>query len=365
MPAPVTPPRPFPKVPHAWTATPHHDAASRLSRRVIPYVAAVAAVSIAVFARLMLAPQVGTELPFITLFPMVFVVAFFFGLGPAVVATLIGLLAALQFFLAPAGRWLPSGATPTLGALLFTLTGVGIGWLGEARLRAMPRRRRGARAGPHRSGARGGRDDPRRGGGRAGRRGDAARGGGVEARGERIAAIRAADGAASNGSSAAHRRAHRRRRSLARHLHESGRRHTDACSAEADGRSAAMGSPRRGRRRGVRIGLPPHDGRGAGLHGASILSTAQPLAAGDGLPIDRRTDGGAARRIRPRPGAGSHRAARGDRRELRGRDRRQAPRRDDHELERRRGAHLRLLRRGDRGSVHLHAGAPGAARRRA
>ena len=115
----------------------HHDSVSRLSRRVIPYVAALAAVSIAVFARLMLGPQLGTELPFITLFPMVFVVAFFFGLGPAVVATLIGLLAALQFFLAPAGRWLPSGATPTLGALLFTLTGVGIGWLGEARLRAV------------------------------------------------------------------------------------------------------------------------------------------------------------------------------------------------------------------------------------
>ena len=160
---------------------------------------------------------------------------------------------------------------PRWAPLLFTLTGVGIGWLGEARLRAVARRRRGARAGPHGGGARGGRDDPRRGGGRAGRRGDAARRGGIEARGERVAAIRAADGPRRTDSRQSHRRAHRRRRSLARHLYESGRRHTDAASAEADGRSAVMGGSRRGRRRGVRIGLPPHDGRRAGLHGASIL----------------------------------------------------------------------------------------------
>ena len=206
----------------------HHDSVSRLSRRVIPYVAALAAVSIAVFARLMLGPQLGTELPFITLFPMVFVVAFFFGLGPAVVATLIGLLAALQFFLAPAGRWLPSGATPTLGALLFTLTGVGIGWLGEARLRAV--RAAAVALGRARTEAERAEEETIRAEEEAARAEEETLRAEEESqpRGERIAAIRAADGARRTDSRQSHRRAHRRRRSLARHLYESGRRHTDA-----------------------------------------------------------------------------------------------------------------------------------------
>jgi PAS domain S-box-containing protein len=112
------------------------DSLNRPGLLLLPYVASLAAVSIGVLLRLMLTPQLGTELPFITLFPVIFLVAFFFGFGPAVLATVAGLLAALQLFMDPPGQLSMSGPVPQLGALLFTMTGIGIGWLGEARLRA-------------------------------------------------------------------------------------------------------------------------------------------------------------------------------------------------------------------------------------
>ena len=112
------------------------DALSRLGPRVLPYVVAVGAVGIAVLIRLLLQRQLGTELPFVALFPVVFLVAFFFGLGPSVVATVVSLVGALELFMGPGGTLAGGGAVPQVGSLLFGLTGLGIGWLGESRLRA-------------------------------------------------------------------------------------------------------------------------------------------------------------------------------------------------------------------------------------
>ena len=112
------------------------DSLNRLGRLLLPYVASLGAVSIGVLIRLMLTPQLGTELPVITLFPVIFLVAFFYGFGPAVLATLVGVLAALQFFMDPPGQLSMTGPVPRLGALLFAVTGIGIGWLGGARLHA-------------------------------------------------------------------------------------------------------------------------------------------------------------------------------------------------------------------------------------
>ncbi len=105
-------------------------------RAVLPYLLAGAAVSAGVLLRLLLARVLGVELPFITLFPVVFIVAYFLGFGPTLLATALGIVAAVELFLGP--RHGPGVAEPVaqLGALLFGLTGVGIGWLGQERLRA-------------------------------------------------------------------------------------------------------------------------------------------------------------------------------------------------------------------------------------
>jgi PAS domain S-box-containing protein len=112
------------------------DSLSRLGARALPYVAATGVVGIAVLLRLLLGRQLGTDLPFITLFPAIFVVAFLFGFGPSVVATFVGLVAALELFMTPGTTLAASAPVVWLGSLLFGLTGLGIGWLGEARLRA-------------------------------------------------------------------------------------------------------------------------------------------------------------------------------------------------------------------------------------
>jgi two-component system cell cycle sensor histidine kinase/response regulator CckA len=109
---------------------------ARLMRVVLPYLLAGAAVSAGVLLRLLLARMVGAELPFITLFPVVFIVAYFLGFGPTVLATALGIMAAVELFMAPRPGVGVAEPVAQLGALLFGLTGIGIGWLGEARLRA-------------------------------------------------------------------------------------------------------------------------------------------------------------------------------------------------------------------------------------
>ena len=112
---------------------PPTDSLRSVPHRLLQYLLALAAVGIGILFRLVLEPELGAELPFITLFPALFLVASLFGLGPTLVATAAGLLATLRFF--PGGSsWI--GSIPPLGALLFALSGIGIGWLGEARLRA-------------------------------------------------------------------------------------------------------------------------------------------------------------------------------------------------------------------------------------
>jgi PAS domain S-box-containing protein len=109
---------------------------ARLMRALLPYLLAGAAVSVGVLLRLLLARVLGAELPFITLFPVVFVVAYFLGFGPTVLATVLGIVAALELFMEPRHGIGVAETVAQLGALFFGLTGVGIGWLGGERLRA-------------------------------------------------------------------------------------------------------------------------------------------------------------------------------------------------------------------------------------
>jgi PAS domain S-box-containing protein len=94
--------------------------------------------------RLLLRPVLGDELPFITLFPAVFLAAWAGGLGPALLATVASVVLALLLFFPPA--FSPThGPIGIIGAGLFLLIGVATGWLGESRLRAQARSEAAAR----------------------------------------------------------------------------------------------------------------------------------------------------------------------------------------------------------------------------
>jgi PAS domain S-box-containing protein len=106
-------------------------------RRLLPaYLVAVAAVAVAVAVRAALMPALGTTLPFITLFPTIFVVAFVGGLGPTLLATVLGTLAALYLFIEPLQSLALTDPIARLGVLLFGASGLATAWLGESRLRA-------------------------------------------------------------------------------------------------------------------------------------------------------------------------------------------------------------------------------------
>src|SRR5215207_9396762 len=101
-----------------------------------PYLWALTAVALGVWLRWMLASRLGTALPFITLFPAIFISAYVGGLRPTLLATFLSILAGLYLFIEPVGSISLSDPVAQLGALLFGAAGVGTGWLGEARLTA-------------------------------------------------------------------------------------------------------------------------------------------------------------------------------------------------------------------------------------
>ena len=83
-----------------------------MTARVRPYLLAAAAVAAVFLLRWLLAPVLGSSLPFITFFFAVFFAAWYGGFGPAVFAAVLGgLLAAAVFFPMPGGVDLsaPSG----------------------------------------------------------------------------------------------------------------------------------------------------------------------------------------------------------------------------------------------------------------
>src|SRR5690349_14542715 len=108
----------------------------RLQQRLAPYLWACIAVAAGVLLRSLLTPQLKSSLPFITLFPAVFVAAYLGGLGPGILATLLGVLTALLFFINPVGSLSLANPVAFYGVLLFTLSGAATAWLGEARLQA-------------------------------------------------------------------------------------------------------------------------------------------------------------------------------------------------------------------------------------
>jgi two-component system cell cycle sensor histidine kinase/response regulator CckA len=117
---------------------PSRDSPSPSGRKLLPYLWAVGAVSVAIVLRNLLAPVLGTAFPFITLFPAVFVVAYIGGFGPTVLATLLSALAVVYLVFDGGSAALPALADQ-LGLTLYVATGLATGVLGESRLRARRR----------------------------------------------------------------------------------------------------------------------------------------------------------------------------------------------------------------------------------
>ncbi len=113
--------------------------------RFLPYLLALTGVLLMGMARVLLTPLLGSDLPFVTLFPAVFFAAWAGGLGPAVAATAVSLLLALFLFFPPVTSLDVAGVVAPLGAGLFALTGVAAGWLGRSRLQAQKRAETAAR----------------------------------------------------------------------------------------------------------------------------------------------------------------------------------------------------------------------------
>jgi two-component system, cell cycle sensor histidine kinase and response regulator CckA len=108
----------------------------RLRNGVASYLAATAVVLLMAGARWMLAPALGEQLPFITFIIALLFVAWFGGVGPTLFATALGAVLALYLFIQPIYRVHLAGTLGTVGLLLFVLTGLIAGLLGESRLRA-------------------------------------------------------------------------------------------------------------------------------------------------------------------------------------------------------------------------------------
>ena len=96
--------------------------------------------------RVLLNPLLGYQLPFLTLFPAVFLAAWAGGLGPTLLSTAVGIAAALYLFF-PAGpsTIITDPVVEVVGSVLFALTGVAAAVLGESRLRVQRRAETAAR----------------------------------------------------------------------------------------------------------------------------------------------------------------------------------------------------------------------------
>jgi signal transduction histidine kinase len=88
--------------------------------RATPFAAAFAAAAIALTLRWLLNPVLGTDLPYITLFPAIAFAAWYCGIGPSAISTVIMALGA-QYSIVTPRQLLPSNLSQWLGVLAFGL----------------------------------------------------------------------------------------------------------------------------------------------------------------------------------------------------------------------------------------------------
>jgi two-component system sensor kinase FixL len=106
------------------------------------YGAALAAVGLAWLFRYSLRDSFGVTVPYVQFYPAIIFAAWFGGLGPGVLATVVSALAAMYAFLPPSGLAV-GGAEDQLSVAVFVGTGVLIAWLNH-RLRRTQEEQRAA-----------------------------------------------------------------------------------------------------------------------------------------------------------------------------------------------------------------------------
>jgi two-component system sensor kinase FixL len=92
------------------------------------YTVAAAALIASLGLRLMLQPWLGLSVPYLQFFPAITLASWYGGFGPGALATAGAALAAVYFFLPPAGFGVDSTAD-LVSLPLFIATGLGIAWL--------------------------------------------------------------------------------------------------------------------------------------------------------------------------------------------------------------------------------------------
>jgi K+-sensing histidine kinase KdpD len=128
--------KPFASLPRL-SAGPHHT--PRPPTRVSPYVIAIVAVIAMAALRLGLNRWLGSEFPFVTFFPAVFLAAWMGGWWPTVAATLLGAALSVLLVMAPVDPKTSINPAEVIGLLLFVTIGLAAGALGEARRRDQAR----------------------------------------------------------------------------------------------------------------------------------------------------------------------------------------------------------------------------------
>jgi PAS domain S-box-containing protein len=112
-----------------------HDS-GRLFNFIRPYVFAATCVVLAVLARLSLDPLIDFQFPYATLYFAVLLSAWYGGIGPALAALALAVLAEVHFILPPRGGWWVMGLDQKIGLAQFIAVGTGIALIGGAMMSA-------------------------------------------------------------------------------------------------------------------------------------------------------------------------------------------------------------------------------------
>ena len=113
------------------------------SAAIAGYLVAGASVGGALLLRYALRPWLGANVPYLQFFPAILLAAWYGGFGPGAVATALAALAAMHFFLPPAG-FAVGDSSDVVSLGLFIATGLGIAWLSHQLRVAESARRREA-----------------------------------------------------------------------------------------------------------------------------------------------------------------------------------------------------------------------------
>ena len=106
------------------------------SNSSVPYVLGLAAVVAATVLRSLLDPWLGNTLPLVTMFGAVAAAVWIGGLGPGVLAAVVGYLACDYFFIQPRGGLALNGLPDVIGLAAYSFTSGVILWFGQAARRA-------------------------------------------------------------------------------------------------------------------------------------------------------------------------------------------------------------------------------------